>query len=321
VNGIDGLIAPSNIPMNVPDPVAHVTSITGLKFAQALSENFAVFFGKINTLDEYPLRYSPGLGTNRSGLEGFMNTSLIFNPIGARTIPYAAAGIGAAVMQDGEPLFTFTVFDPQERATRGLEDLFGLGVLLVPDLVLRGTPFGRPGVLNIGGTWSSAQYRSFDPAAYLSILSDILAGNPNKILTSPVENGSWSAYANFYQSLWVDPSDEKRTWGVFGQSGVSDGNPNPFRFVASGGIGGRSMFPGRTLDTFGAGLFFLGLSSNFKALSQPFNPQRDEYGVELFYNYAVTPWCRLTGDVQVARPTTVALDTVVIAGLRLQILL
>jgi porin len=32
VNGIDGLIAPSNIPMNVPDPVTHVTSITGLKF-------------------------------------------------------------------------------------------------------------------------------------------------------------------------------------------------------------------------------------------------------------------------------------------------
>ena len=41
-------------------------------------------------------------------------------------------------------------------------------------------------------------------AAYLSILSDVLAGNPNVILTTQVANGSWSTYANFYRSLRVD---------------------------------------------------------------------------------------------------------------------
>ncbi len=111
VNEIDGLIAPSNIAMNFPEPDANVTSITGLKITQALSENFAVYLGKINTLDEYPLRYSPGLGTNKPGLEGFMNSSLVFNTIMARTIPYSAAGVGAAVLREGEPAFTLTAFD------------------------------------------------------------------------------------------------------------------------------------------------------------------------------------------------------------------
>lgn len=59
VNNIDGLIAPSNLPMNFPEADRNVTSITGLKFTQALSEDFAVYLGKINTLDEY------GSGTPR----------------------------------------------------------------------------------------------------------------------------------------------------------------------------------------------------------------------------------------------------------------
>jgi porin len=80
------------------------------------------------------------------------------------------------------------------------------------------------------------------------------------------------------------------------------------------------MIPGRTLDSFGVGYFYLGLSDNYKQLARPFLPQRDEYGMELFYNLAITPWCRLTGDFQVARPSTIGLDTAIITGLRLQVL-
>ncbi|MEZ6140822.1 MAG: carbohydrate porin [Zavarzinella sp.] len=320
INEIDGLLAPGNIPLNFPEADENITSLTGFKITQALSENFALYLGKINTLDEYPLRYSPGLGTNKPGLEGFMNTSLVFNPIAARTIPYSTAAVGAAILSEGEPLFTFTVFDPEERATKGFENIYETGVVLVPDLILRGKPFGLPAILNIGGTWSNAEYRSFDPAAYLRVINQVLRGNPAANATPPVEDGSWSVYTNFYQSLWMDPCDEKRTWGVFGQFGISDGNPNPIRFVANGGIGGRSMLPGRTLDTFGIGYFYLGLSNNAKALARPFNPQQDEYGVEVFYNYAITPWARLTFDIEIARPSTVGLGTTVIPGIRFQML-
>jgi porin len=314
VNDSDGLITPSNIVMGFPDPDAHVTSITGLKLMQAVSENLVFFAGKINTLQEYPLKYSPGLEGNLPGLAGFMNTSLVFNPVVARTVPYSAAGVGAAVLVGGAPVFSLTAFDPRERATEGLEDLYAEGVVLVPDFILRTTFFDRPGVWNFGGTYSTADYRSVDPAAYLQLPPPLLGAG------GPVESESWSLYANSYQAVWVDPAVEGRTWGFFGQFGISDGNPNPIRFVANGGVGGRSMFAGRTLDTFGVGYFYIGLSNQFKTLASPIQPQEDERGVELFYNFAVTPWCRLTYDLQVADPSTSAYDTAIINGLRLQML-
>lgn len=110
--------------MNFPEPDMNMTSVTGLKFTNLLTENVAVYLRKINTLDEYPLRYSPGLGTNKLGLAGFINTSLVFNPIAARTVAYSAAGVGVAVLEEGEPLVTFWVFDPEERATNRLLQLY-----------------------------------------------------------------------------------------------------------------------------------------------------------------------------------------------------
>ncbi len=311
VNQGDGLLAPSNIAMNFPADTGDLTALTGVKITQALSENFAVFAGKINTLDEYPLRFDSRLGLDRPGVGGFMNTSLVFNPIGARTVPYSAAAVGAAILRDGAPLFSLTVMDPQERATIGLEDLYSRGVVIVPDLILRGEIFDRPSTLNLGGTYSNAQYTSVDPASYLIL--------PQVGIVAGQETGSWSLYANGYHALWVDPADKTRTWGVFGQFGISDGNPNPVRYVANGGIAGRSMLPSRTLDTFGAAFYYLGLSDSFKALAAPVLPQQDEFGGELFYNYALTPWCRLTADLQVAQPSTRRLDTVIIPGMRMQV--
>lgn len=312
INSQDGLLTPSNLAMAYPDPDENVTAITGFKITQALSSNFAVFGGKINTLDEYPLRFSPELGLNRPGIGGFMNTSLVFNPIMARTIPYAALGVGAAYLKDAEPVATITAFDPRERSTIGLQDPYDRGVVIMPDFIIRLKPFGLPGMYNLGGIYSNAQYQSVDRSSYL-ILPDIG-------VVGGVENGSWALYANFFQALWVDSCDEDRAWGVFGQFGISDGNPNPLSYVANGGIAGRSMLPHRELDTFGVGFFYLGLSSNFKDLAAGTLPQQDEYGVELFYNMALTPWCRVTTDLQVARPSTQGIDTAVIPGVRMSMM-
>lgn len=112
VNDIDGLLAPANLPMAFPEPNRNITSITGLKFTQIVGDDLALYLGKINTLDEYGFRYSPALGTNRPGLAGFLNTSLVFNPIAARTVPYSAAGTGFAYLREGEPFISLSVFDP-----------------------------------------------------------------------------------------------------------------------------------------------------------------------------------------------------------------
>jgi len=158
---------------------------------------------------------------------------------------------------------------------------------------------------------------SGDPAAYLNNLP---LRQLQGIIAAPEESGSWALFLNHYQALWVDHCDRDRTWGVFGMYGISDGNPNPIHFVANVGIGGRSPARCRKYDTFGLGFFYTGLSDDFKELTAPVLAQRDEYGFEAFYNYAITPWCRLTGDLQVARPSTQSVDTTVLLGTRLQIL-
>jgi porin len=43
---------------------------------------------------------------------------------------------------------------------------------------------------------------------------------------------------------------------------------------------------------------------------------RDERGLELFYNMAVTPWCHLTADLQVVTPILASAETALVLGLR-----
>ena len=46
--------------------------------------------------------------------------------------------------------------------------------------------------------------------------------------------------------------------------------------------------------------------------------RRSEGGVEAFYNLAITPWLRLSGDLQVIDPWIPSASRAVYAGLRLQ---
>ena len=54
-------------------------------------------------------------------------------------------------------------------------------------------------------------------------------------------------------------------------------------------------------------------------LAPPGLAQRDEQGVELFYNASLTPWCHFSGDLQIVQPSTKAVDTTVLIGARLKI--
>jgi porin len=137
----------------------------------------------------------------------------------------------------------------------------------------------------------------------------------------------------FEQTLWQNPADPTKAWGLFGQVGFGDGNPNSLKWQALGGIGGTSLLPGRPNDKFGVGGFYYGYSNDLKEGLAPLLKLGDEYGAELFYNLAITKWFRVTADLQVIAPAiksqviapplinpTVANNaTVVILGLRGQV--
>jgi hypothetical protein len=118
------------------------------------------------------------------------------------------------------------------------------------------------------------------------------------------------------QRLLVDDDDPDRGLGLYVQTGLGDGNPNPIRWFLSVALCGNSPLPGREGDTFGIGFYDLGLSALAKSQAPGL---RDEQGVELFYNLRITPGCHLTPDLQVLHPGLAPVDTALLFGVRLKL--
>lgn len=124
----------------------------------------------------------------------------------------------------------------------------------------------------------------------------------------------------FDQYLYQSPANPKEGVGLFGQFGISDGNPNRLYYLAFVGVGGTGLIPGRSRDNWGVGYYYAAPSSDLKdafapILRRPILRIRNEQGGEIFYNFAVTPWLILGADLLIIRPS-LANDTAVFPGLR-----
>jgi porin len=85
------------------------------------------------------------------------------------------------------------------------------------------------------------------------------------------------------------------------------------------GLGGNGLFEGRRHDEFGIAYAFTDLSSvlkeNLDLITQGGRRPRAEHQVEMFYNWHITPWFRITGNLQAIRPTRTLSESAVIPGL------
>jgi porin len=81
--------------------------------------------------------------------------------------------------------------------------------------------------------------------------------------------------------------------------------------------GGRGVIPGRSLDRYGLGFYALFVSDDLK--NRPILGQLEtEWGMEAFYNLALTPWLQLTGDLQYIVTGFSRVDNAVVLGTRIQ---
>lgn len=313
INNDTGALMPANIGTLLPLPNGSVTSLTGVKMMQFLSEEFLVFGGKINTFDELNQPYSGG-----RGIDAFMNTGLTFPPTYIRTSPFSTLGAGFAVLQELQPVFSFMVLDTKDSpTTSGFDHFFTNGATMLSQVNIPVQWSGLPGHRGIGGSYSTGAYNDLQPTVYLD-------PNAGAVVTFGKTSGSWSVCCSADQALYVDPANSKRSWGLFTNVGLADNGPSPIRWAANVGVGGSSPLVTRPLDTFGIGYSYVGYSSPVKDLAPVFLPIRDDQAVELFYNIAITPCFRLTPDLQIlvpARERTLPpgardIDTAVAFGLR-----
>jgi len=261
-------------------------AVTNFLITQALSESFAVFLGKNDTLDGDANVFASGRGTTQ-----FLNSAMVFNPVAVRTVPYSTYMAGFAILAEGEPILNVSVLDPVDRALEGPDELFSQGATIASELRVPTRFFNLPGHQLVGGSWSSRDVVSLeqDPRVLFPLF-----GLPG----TPVGRGddSWSVYWNMDQHLVVDPEDETRGWGFFARYGAADQATNPLAHFASAGLGGSSVLPTRKADSWGVGYFYAWVSDSFVTNLAGVD---DAQGVEAYYCAMVTPYFDITPDVQV----------------------
>jgi porin len=131
-------------------------------------------------------------------------------------------------------------------------------------------------------------------------------------------DGSWAFLYNFDQYVYQPDKGVDRGLGLFGRFGASDGVANPLHYFYSIGVGGKGMIPNRPRDEFGIGYFYGDAGETQILTTLGF---RDTQGFEAYYKFYVTPWAQLTPDIQVIRPSQQQVDTAVVLGFRLRLVI
>ena len=108
---------------------------------------------------------------------------------------------------------------------------------------------------------------------------------------------------------------------ALGRASVSDGNPTPIQYFLSAGVGGHSPLRDHR-DNWGIGWYYIGASDEFGPLPQKLLAPQDGTGVEMFYNFEVTPWLNVTPDIQYISPGNRAISNdAIVYGLRVNMTL
>ncbi|HYR10835.1 MAG TPA: carbohydrate porin [Longimicrobium sp.] len=305
-----GAAVPVNIALIDPTSSGTATSLTALNYTQLFpfgkpGNAFVVALGRFSTLAMVP---------DATGMTGYLNVAQLAPTHEARNIPAVTLGAVLDLVLGGEPVATLLVIDSRNsQMTSGLSELFANGVTVSPAFILPTRFFGKGGHQGLRATWSSQEITPFDEIPHL------ILPRPDTAVTVEKESGGWSLTYTADQYLQESPGPPHTGWRLYWQAGVADEETNPIGRYFNVGIGGTSPFRGRGLDRFGVAWAYTGFSGDFKELLGRLVEIEDEQSLEMFYNVALAPWIRFTGDLQVVWPFLPGTDTAIVPGARLQL--
>ena len=279
------------------------TTLSEYYFAQALSEQFVLVFGKVD-----PTRSMDQNAFASNETTQFMNLGLRINPVLFPFGPYTCMTAAAVYIptkwlkistgiNDNDPdgAVTKTGFN---TAFHG-RDWYSVG----QEYEFTIKPWDKVGHQRLGWAWTSRDFVEFESDGRLG-LSEQLGPIRDAIRLVSLATGlreptkvseDWVVYYNFDQYVFTEADDPKQGFGLFGRVGYSSGESNPIEQFYSIGVGGQGILRERDKDTYGLGYYYVKLSDDLP----DFLNLNSEQGVELFYNIEVTPWFHLTPDVQV----------------------
>ncbi len=309
-----GTFAPPVFPALLPPRPNQpgVPFLTNFLWTQLLSERWVAFLGKKDVLGSFDQDiFAGGDGTTQ-----FVNQALIANPAFLLGLPYSSVTAGM-VSPRSWGRFSAFVMDATDRTADffRMDNLFSRGIIVGGEVKARTNFFNLPGEQHVGGMWkhvplTNLRFQEPPPGVY-----------PEPTVPGfPVLRDSYTLYYGFDQYL-ARFTDSDRGWGLFGRAALSDGNPTPVRYFLSAGLGGYSPIGRERGDTFGVGWYLVGASNQFGPLPRAIFGPRNGTGVELYYNFQVTPWMNVSPDFQILRPGAGAIstNTAFVYGLRVNV--
>ena len=309
-----GGVNPVNTAAIVPGADGSVTSVTAAYFTRLIPKDlkkgnlFAVSFGRFNLLDLLDEDFFAGGGSER-----FMNIADIGPLTVLRQVPLITNGASFAYIKGGEPFITFAVLDPNDHSLDpGLKDLFADGVTFSPGINFSTKYGGKSGKHSFGGAVTTKKYTPFDR------IRQIILPGPPRVPLEPTR-GSWSL--NYVFRQYFVERDKHDGWGFYTQLSIADKSRSPITRFVNFGLGGNGLFPTRRHDEFGIGYAFTNLSSvlrdNIDLITIGNRTLQPEHQVEMFYDFHITPWLQLTGDLQFIRGIRPAVERAIVPGGRL----
>jgi porin len=241
-----------------------------------------------------------------AGITSFWNTTFVAPPSGL-VPPYLLGALLAVSTPKAK--YNLWVYDPVDCVNQScLEAPFAQGVTVRGNVdipVTLGGLSGHQGFVALFSTFDGTDLDSLDELLLPPVDPTALKFKSSRY---------YFAYT-FDQYLYQSEANPAEGVGVFGQFGISDGNPTRLYWSAQLGIGGVGLVPGRSNDSWGLGIYYDALSGALKDALGTVTTLRDEKGFEAFYNASLSPWLTVGADIQVIAP---ALDheTTVFTGLR-----
>ena len=192
---------------------------------------------------------------------------------------------------------------------------------------------GLPGQFSPAFNWTDQPKMDltspFGPLTSLAQVTQavgVLVGSPlTNGLPINFQSDSWFAIANISQYLLV--TDEPALMaqkiksgqplngiGIFARVGYAPPETNPITVDGSVALVAHGLFDGRKYDSFGVGYYYNAISNDLKndvaLLTAGTSTVKDEQGVEIFYDYAITPAVRLIPSYQhIWQPLTAQVAT------------
>lgn len=306
VNGRGGVAIAVNTALEFPGmDGSDAFDFSSVYFTQRFGESGSVVFGKINMIEMAATRDFMG----GAGIDAFWNLTFAAPPTG--TVPPYLFGMLAKLRTEAAN-YHLWIYDPVSVANKSVfDDPFGEGVNIRASVEFPVTLAGLPGHQGFTALYSTQD------GTDLASIDGIFLPSPVPGTVEVKDSRYYFAWL-FDQQLYRAPANAAEGFGLFGQLGVSDGNPNGLRLSFLAGLGGKGLVPGRSRDNWGIGYYYDNYSQDLKDALAPAVTLRDEQGLELFYNFSVSPSVDVGADLQVIKPG-LADSTAVFPGLRLVI--